>query len=123
MAGLQFIVVEVTTPVTLFRLIQEESEDTPFLFAAFRSNYELNAIPRKVEVRSAAIHMGISTVATAEVARSLAARWPAMGPLIGRLELTPDHGFSLAQTGFPGHWTVWGRPDDLEACLVEIEHV
>lgn len=123
MAGLEFTVVEVTAPVTLFRLIHEESEDTPLIHAAFRSNYELNAAPRKAEVRSAAIHMGISTVATAEVARSLAARWPAMGPFIGRLELTPGHGFSLAETGFPGHWTVWGRPEDFEECLAEIEHV
>jgi hypothetical protein len=123
MKALEFTVVEVTTPVTLFRLIQEDRESAPLVQTAFRSNYELNAAPRKVEVRSAAIHMGISTVVTAEVARSLATRWRAMGPFVGRLELTPGHGFSLAQTGFPGHWTVWGRPADFAACLAGIERV
>jgi hypothetical protein len=123
MAGLEFTVAEVTTPVTLFRLVQEESDGSPLIASAFRSNYELNAAPRKVEVRSAAIHMGISTVATAEVARALATRWPTMGPFVARLELTPGRGFSLAQTAFPGHWTVWGRPEDFEECLAEIEHV
>jgi hypothetical protein len=96
--GARVHAVEVTTPVPTDPGGVGRLSGNP---RPFRSNYERNAAPRKVGGPFRGDSHGISTVSTAEVARSLATRWRTMGSFIGWLELTPGHGFSLAQTGFP----------------------
>lgn len=105
----------------LFR-ISHARDDEAFL-ECLRSHYELQRPPRGPEHRAAVIHMALSMFDSREIARQLAVRVPKLGGHIATVDLRPDLGICIAKTGGPAHWSVWGRPAQLEACIVDVEQV
>ena len=45
------------------------------------------------------------------------------GAHIATLDLQPDLGICIAKTGGPAHWSVWGRPLQLERCVTDVVEV
>lgn len=87
---------------------------------ALRSHYELGRPPRGPENRAAAIHMALSMFDTARGAHDLAVRVPKLGGRVATIDLQPDLGICVAKTGGPAHWSVWGRPAQLAACVTDV---
>ena len=112
-------VVVLEEPMRLFRIVPQQ-ESSQFE-DAFRSHYELGRLPRGPEDRAAAVHMAISMFDRAEVAASLAERVPKLGGHVATMDLRPGFGVCVAKTGGPAHWSVWGRPPQLLACVTDVE--
>ncbi len=64
--------------------------------------------------------MALSMFDSADVAAQLAARVPKLGGHIATIDLVPGFGLSVAKTGGPAHWSVWGRPLQLETCVTDV---
>jgi hypothetical protein len=106
--------------VTAYRIVKGVHRNDPSMLDAFRSNYELDARPRGLEVESAIIHFGLSMYLRPELAAGTARRWPRIGRHLAEVRLKPNNGFCWAHTAQPGHITVWGRPLQLFACIADI---
>jgi hypothetical protein len=87
---------------------------------ALRSHYELSRPPRGPENRAAAVHMSLSMFDTPRVAHDLAVRVPKLGGHVATIDLQPGLGICVSKTGGPAHWSVWGRPPQLAACVTEV---
>ncbi len=111
------------TGLELFRIVRGDYVEQQALVDSFRSHYELGLPPRRAEQRAAVIHMGLSTYRTVSQARGTAIRFPAIGTHLARLQLQPGRGVSFADTGHPGHVTVWGDPLTLTRSIVDIQPV
>ncbi len=84
----------------------------------FRSNYERGLRPRHAEIGSALDHMSLSTWADAGQAIALSEQFQRRpGNFIAILELLPEEGIWLAETGPEGHIAVWGRREALLRCV------
>jgi hypothetical protein len=46
-----------------------------------------------------------------------------LGGHIATVELRPGLGLCVAKTGRPAHWSVWGRPLQLESCVTDVVRV
>ncbi|MEJ7891614.1 MAG: hypothetical protein WKF94_03140 [Solirubrobacteraceae bacterium] len=90
---------------------------------AFCSNYELDRDPRGPERVATVIHMALSTFDTLELAVQLARALPKIGSHVAALELVGGRGLCVAKTGRPGHWSVWGRPEQLLGCVVDVVEI
>jgi hypothetical protein len=121
----QLVVHEIADGITLelFRIVRGDDMEQPGLVESFRSHYELGLPPRRAERRAAVIHMGLSTYRTVSQARGTAARFPRIGTHLARLRLEAGRGLNFADTGHPGHVTVWGDPLMLASSVVDIEPV
>jgi hypothetical protein len=64
--------------------------------------------------------MALSMFDSFDVAAQLAGRVPKLGGHIATLNLLPDLGICIAKTGGPAHWSVWGRPLQLESCVTDV---
>jgi hypothetical protein len=106
--------------VEAYRIVRGANLADPALADAFRSNYEQGKPPRGVESRLAVVQMGISMYMRPAQAEKTARRWPKIGNHIAEMSLTSGEGFAYAPTGPPGHITVWGRPLQLRAAIVDI---
>ena len=95
----------------------------PAVLDSLRSHYERGAPPRGYERRLAVIHMGLSVFSTRGAAAAMALKWPMIGMFVAELNLEPGNGLCLADTGQPGHWTLWGRPLQLLSAIADILHV
>jgi hypothetical protein len=104
----------------LFRIVRGDRVPSVELRDSLSSNYALGRPPRRIEGRSAALHMGLSMYELASQAEQTARLFPKIGRYIARLELGGGCGFNLAPTAQAGHWTVWGRPDQLLAAVADI---
>lgn len=80
------------------------------------SHYERDIPPRNETKSNAMIHMSISCSDNPETLRSLAARFPKLGSFIAPFVVSGDHGIWFAETLWQGHFSVWGRPVDLQRC-------
>jgi hypothetical protein len=120
LSKLDLVARHVDEPLDLFRIVRGAHVGAPGVLEAFRSNYERDAPPRGLEVESALIHLGLSMFVTFEAAAHRAIRWPALGTHVAHLILEPGNGFHLAETGASVHRTVWGRPLQILACVVDI---
>lgn len=106
--------------VVAFRIVKGVNRGDPATLDSLRSNYELGARPRGLEIESALIHLGLSMYLSLEMVTASAQRWPQIGRRIAEVHLLPENGFCYADTAQPGHVTVWGRPLQLLACVVDI---
>lgn len=104
----------------MFRIVQAASPQDAAVLDGLRSNYDRGISPRGAEISSALIHMGISTYRARPKAVGIAQRWPRIGGYVAELRLRPEHGIWYADTGEPGHVTVWGRQVQLLSCVVDI---
>lgn len=116
------VVAPVSKTTVMYRIVRGADRGAPAVLDSLRSHYERGAPPRGYERRLAVIHMGLSTFSTQEAAQAMALRWPTIGTFVAELRLEPEHGFCLADTGQPGHWTLWGRPLQLLGSIVDIVH-
>jgi hypothetical protein len=66
---------------------------------------------------------GISVYETAHGARQTARKYPAIGRYIAELEIPDEGAFVFEKTLGPGHYTLWGSPDEVERCVVSITAV
>jgi hypothetical protein len=111
-------IVVIDEPTRLYRVTRERDVDG--FLDAFQSNYEQGKPPRGPENRAAAVHMALSMFDSIDVAGQLAGRVPKLGGNIAALDLQPDLGICIAKTGGPAHWSVWGRPLQLESCVTDV---
>ena len=106
--------------VLAYRIVKSVHSNDPVIVDSFRSNYELDALPRGLEVESTLIHLGLSMYLKPRMAIATAQRWPQIGRYIATVHLQPNNGFCYANTAQQGHITVWGRPLRLFACIADI---
>jgi len=106
-------------PKRLYRVCATQADER--FIDSFRSHYELRRPPRGPEDRVAVIHMAFSMFDTAAIARQLATRVPKLGGHVATVDLQPGVGVCVAKTGGPAHWSVWGRPPQLAACVADVE--
>jgi hypothetical protein len=104
----------------LYRIVKSADPTAEEFDRSFRSSYELGNRPRHIEERLAVVHMGLSMYETIGKARGTARTFPQIGGWIARVDLMPGAGFCGARTGQPGHWTIWGRPDQLISAVADI---
>jgi hypothetical protein len=76
-----------------------------------------------LERRNVLIQMGLSTFVRPAQAEAIAQRFPTVGDQVARLVLRHGFGFAYAHTGARGHVTVWGRPLQLVAAVVETTRI
>lgn len=105
----------------LYRVTGARDDET--FLDVFRSHYELGRPPRGPEDRAAVIHMALSMFDSPDVTSQLASRVPKLGGHIATVELRPGLGLCVAKTGGPAHWSVWGRPLQLESCVTDVVRV
>jgi hypothetical protein len=90
----------------------------------WRSHYEQGKKPRHSQVGSALDHMALSMWAyegqLVDLNESLGRR---LGGFVAAVELRPEEGIWLAETGPEGHINVWGRPDSLQRCCLAVHSV
>jgi hypothetical protein len=115
------LVKPVQEPISVHRIVRNRT--TPETLDSLRSHYERELPPRGYERRLAVIHMGLSVFSSRDAARAMALRWPRIGIFLAELRLHPNEGFCLANTGRPGHLTLWGRPAQLFESIADIVHV
>lgn len=106
--------------VELFRIVRTGVKGSDALFESFVSNFASGKRPRRVERRSAVVHMGISMYELHTQAEQTARLFPVIGRYIAEMRLSGGTGFNLAPTAQVGHWTVWGRPNQLVAAVADI---
>jgi hypothetical protein len=106
--------------VIAYRIVKGTHHSDPEMLDSFRSNYELGARPRGLEVESALIHLGLSMYVKPAMAAATARRWPQIGKRIAMVQIGRGNGFCWAYTAQPGHVTVWGRPLQLLGCIADI---
>jgi hypothetical protein len=94
--------------------------DDPMLLYALRSNHE-NHRASAAEDANAFLATGVSMFSDPEALLRMARRRPArLGTHIMTLILLPDFGIHTAETGPPGHHSVWGAPHRLLDCITAI---
>jgi hypothetical protein len=104
------------TEMRLFRICGASTD--PAHLDSFRSHYELQRSPRGPEVWATVIHMAVSMFETDAPCRGLIDRTRGrIGDRVAELRLGLGHGVCVAKTGGPLHWSVWGRPDELQAAI------
>ena len=81
----------------------------------WRSHYERGDPPRRSEVVSALSHMSLSMWDRVQPLHVLSKRYPRqLGTYIVAIDAFGELGLWLAATGPEGHFSVWGRPADLQ---------
>jgi hypothetical protein len=85
---------------------------------SFRSHYELQWPPRGVEKWATVIYMAVSMFETRAPCWDLIERTQGrIGDRVGELRLGPGRGSAWQRQAGPLHWSVWGRPDALQAAV------
>ncbi len=123
MADDELLVAPVREGTTVYRIVRGADRNAPVVLDSLRSHYERGSAPRGYERRLAVIHMGLSVFSTREAAAAMALKWPMIGMFVAELSLEPGNGLCLADTGQPGHWTLWGRPLQLLGSIGDILHM
>lgn len=117
-----------TKPKTLWMLVDGEDKNEPDKH--FHSNFALDSPPHPSARFATVIYMAVSMwdETGLEELESLAAINPQAGRFVAQVDLKPKHkskptGICVADTGAPGHWSVWGTPTKLGRCLADIKAV
>lgn len=119
MTDVPIIVDAVHEPVTLYRGCH--GSGVADLVAAMRSNYEAGRAMRPAERRAIVMHMAVSMFEDGERLRRFVQHRPeSLGTHVAQVELCPGLGICRADTGSAGHWSIWGLPDRLADCVVDV---
>lgn len=97
----------------MFRLVRGHADD-------WKSDYELQRQPRPPARANALIYMGLSMWSAMEDALEANGRCRPPFEDVAAVELRGEEGIWFARTFGPGHYTVWGRAEALQRCVVEI---
>jgi len=119
----EFHVFVLQQPKTLYRACFGGDEDA--LLHALSSNYEISRQPpHPADLRATVLHMAVSGFENGDqLARFASKRPDRIGTHIARLELQPNHGICIADTGSVGHWSIWGIPTRLAQFVADVAHV
>jgi hypothetical protein len=92
--------------------------DDPLLLYALRSNHENGRAGAEV---NALLATSVSMFERVETVTRLARRRPErVGSHIMTVILLPEFGFYRAETGAPGHHSIWGSPHRLLECITAV---
>ena len=97
----------------VFRLVRGTDSD-------YLSDYEAQQRPRPPQRANTLIHMGLAMWSTMEGVIRANERCRPPFPKVAVVELRGEEGVWFARTFKGGHHTVWGRPDALERCVVDV---
>lgn len=101
-----------------------QGSDADAVRDAMRSNYEARRSPHPADLRATVLHMAVSMFeASGPLVRMARRRPDRVGTHVARLELRAELGICIADTGSVGHWSVWGTPEQLAGCVVDVEAV
>ncbi len=96
-------------------------DDPRSLTQAMSSNYEAGRSPHPADLRATVLHMAVSGFEDRARLATLARRRPQrIGTHIVTVELQPGLGVCVADTGGPGHWSIWGVPAHLVALVTDV---
>jgi hypothetical protein len=116
------MVVLLERPMTVFRGCH--GDDRAAITASMRSNYETGRPAHPADLRATVLHMAVSMFEDREVVLRLARRRPdRVGTHLAQLRLLPDRGICVAHNGSRGHWSIWGVPARLAACVVDVADI
>jgi hypothetical protein len=101
---------------TLYRALRDSQTD----IGSFNSNFAKGKRPRGIELRSTPVWMSISMFTSPSALESRMRRFSQLGSFIAEMRLEAGKGFAIAQTGAPGHVSVWGDPAMLDAAVIEV---
>jgi hypothetical protein len=104
----------------LYRIVRAEDVTAGRLERAFIANHAKGKPPRGAEIESTLIHRGLSAYASPAQAAGKARQFANIGDRLAVLDLRSGKGTNVASTGERGHYTVWGAPSDLAACVTRI---
>jgi len=106
-----------STTRSFYRLVQTN----PPTLLDFTSNQALGRTPRRPDPEVLRLWSGISAYETMEQARAKAERSPWLGAHIAELRVPADGPIRYERTTrSAGHYTLWGEPGDLLACVVSV---
>jgi hypothetical protein len=107
--------------VSFYRIVRS----SPPTLQDFTSNSALGRVLRDPDPERQHLWHGISVNATASQARTRARDFPALGRWIARLDIPSDAPVVWARTlpNSRGHHTLWGEPDVLLRCVVDVAPV
>ncbi len=107
-------------PITLHRGCFGERH----VLEALQSNFQGGRSPHPEDLRATVLHMAVSMFESFDVVHRLCARRPdRIGTHVLSVELQPGHGLCIADTGGPGHWSIWGVPTTLERFVFDVAGV
>lgn len=87
----------------------------------FTSNQALGRPLRRDTAESRRLWSGLSVFDTEVGARAMATRFPSLGSFIAVLRIRPGATLRLERTtATQGHYTLWGDPADLLACIIDV---
>lgn len=109
-----------TAVLRIYRITKTDKRDDPAFVGSFKSHYELGQPPRRAETGWTIIYMGVSSYETKNRAVGTAEAFPVIGNYVAEVVLTAGNGFNYANTGPPGHLTVWGDPFKLAAAVADV---
>jgi hypothetical protein len=98
---------------SFYRLVRSD----PPMLDSFRSQRELGGRRQPRPNALFLLAVGVSMFDTLDGALRVALRRPV---LVAEVMLKADRGISFAQTGQPGHHTIWGTPETLRDCVVRV---
>jgi hypothetical protein len=122
-----------SAPAELYRLIKGAARvASDFLSNALRHVQDIRdgRAPRSIPRAGELLHMwrGVSVFLTEPRARVIARAYPNVGAFIARLQIAPgavENGriFIEKTAADPEHYTLWGDPADLRACVQSVHSI
>jgi hypothetical protein len=102
----------------LFHIVERD----PLTRDDFLSNEAKGRVPRRpLTPEEQELWRGISAYESWALARRKAGRSPWLGAYVAELRIPPESSIRLRRTtSSRGHWTLWGDPDELLACVVSV---
>lgn len=108
-----------TRTVALYRIVRSN----PPTLRDMTSNKALGREPLRPEPEVLRLWDGISVFDSASGARRQARQGPWRGQGFIATLVIPPEGFRLEKTRGNGHFTLWGEPHDILACVRDVEPI
>ena len=102
---------------TFYRIVQT----MPPVHIDFTSNQAKGVPLRRDTAQARRLWTGISVFDTEEGAREMARRFPTLGMYIAALAIPGNAPIRVERTtAAPGHFTLWGEPDDIIGLVIDV---
>jgi hypothetical protein len=102
----------------LFHIVESD----PPTIDDFLSNAAKGRVPRRpLTSEEQELWRGVSAYESWALARRKAGMSPWLGAYVAELRIPPDSSIRMRRTtSSRGHWTLWGSPEELLACVVSV---